>query len=421
MSEKNSWLRQESQSWVTDGLISAEQRDQIVERYPAETESGTGSLVPKLLMGFAAGLVGIGLLLFVASNWAQMSNVVKVVLLNVVMLAAYAGSWQAYRRGRESSGAAFALLGSLTFGAAIFLIGQMYHLVAFNANALLTWAAVTLFVAYLTRSRLVFVAALSELLAYDLVNTWEYHNSGWIFLVVMLLAVPFLRGLQGRRQWVLTAYMVILTVGVIDLLARYEAAIIGVPAYALLLYFIGLLVRRRSEAEGIWLQLVGVRVSTLFVLADLVSQGELTDTISTRVVPGDLVATGVFAGLYVLTWGLQLKWKRPHGELLDGLYFVPVVLTAWYGGGGLPLLEGLLLAVAALFWILQGGAMNGERYRLNNGSVLFGLAVFGLYVAVASELLQGAAGFLVGGIVLFAVAFLLERNRRRAMKGGDGS
>ncbi len=92
-----------------------------------------------ILVILGAVLVGVGILSFVASNWEVMSNAVRIVILLVAMVSAYAGAWQLLQRGHQATGRAFVLLGSIIYGASIMLVGQMYHVQTNWTNAFSLW------------------------------------------------------------------------------------------------------------------------------------------------------------------------------------------------------------------------------------------------------------------------------------------
>lgn len=411
MADRNAWLRGEIEKWAGEEIISPEQRQTLLERYPAEAAQ-RGALVSRLLMGFAAGLVGLALLLFVAANWEGMSAGFKLALIFTVLLAAYGGGWVLHRREKEGLGTAFLFLGTLTFGAGIFLIGQMYHLMAFNAYALLAWAAATLAVAYVSRSNLIFCAALLELVVYDFTQVWEYQQSDFFFLPLMLLALPFLVK-QGRKVTLLL-YVLALTAWMFRVLIEADVFLFGWPIYGLLLYGAGLWLRGREGAEdkGVRVQLVGIRLAVLLAFVDLVTSGWL---VREMLYEGPLkweLGSLLVALSGVVLW--YLYKKRPWQELPDVAYFYLVPVSALLPTGDVPLLAGVLFAGLGVWWMIQGG--RGERYRLNNGSLFFVVAVLGLYVAVMQDFLGGAAGFLIGGVLLFAVAGLVEFTRRKAIR-----
>lgn len=95
--------------------------------------------------------VGLGFILYFAANWDTMSDFTKFALLVVstlsVSLAAY---FCLYVRDMPKTGHSLALLGSLLYGASIFLVGQTYNLGGTVPGALLLWIAGVVPVAYVS-------------------------------------------------------------------------------------------------------------------------------------------------------------------------------------------------------------------------------------------------------------------------------
>ena len=100
-----------------------------------------------MISSVGATVAELGIVLFVAANSDRMPRPTRVVLLLVLVAAAYAAGY-ALRERRETHphvGEALYLLGGLAFAAEIFLVGQMYHVdarwpLAFLAISLLTGA-----------------------------------------------------------------------------------------------------------------------------------------------------------------------------------------------------------------------------------------------------------------------------------------
>ncbi len=101
-----------------------------------ETQKKTISIV--LLIG--AVLVGAGIFSFIAANWQEMTRALKLGIIVASMLAAYVAGW--YLKERLSmvrTGNALILLGSIIFGAGIFLIGQIFNVRANWPDGFILW------------------------------------------------------------------------------------------------------------------------------------------------------------------------------------------------------------------------------------------------------------------------------------------
>ena len=136
--------------WQADGVIT-----------PAAHDAIRGSLAPlgaglnvAVVVGIVGGLlIAAAFLAFVAANWTEIARPVRFAILLAGIVGAYGvGAWFA-RAGRLVLADLCGGVGSIVFGAAIALVGQMYHLGDDFAAGMLLWGAGALVAAALTGSR----------------------------------------------------------------------------------------------------------------------------------------------------------------------------------------------------------------------------------------------------------------------------
>ena len=128
----------EVKTWVTDGLIDERQADLIRGRYPIAGSTGWGQA---LITAIGAMIFGLGIILFFAYNWSEMSKFTKLALVfGALGLAHFAGILLRFSKsGRYASIEGLHVLGTMLFGAAIFLIAQIYHIDEHYPTAFLVW------------------------------------------------------------------------------------------------------------------------------------------------------------------------------------------------------------------------------------------------------------------------------------------
>ena len=115
------FLTSESAVWAEEGIISQEQADEIIALYEVREHS-----MRKILLIAGGILLGLGGVSFIAAHWHQFPKFLRV----CVILAGYFVSITAYAltgRSETKTGMAFLLLGSVIFGAGIYLITRMYN------------------------------------------------------------------------------------------------------------------------------------------------------------------------------------------------------------------------------------------------------------------------------------------------------
>src|SRR5215207_1238519 len=153
-------LSRESETWVAEGIVTAEQAAAIRARYDDPNEERRGSATTALAV-IGGITLGVGVIGFVAANWDGMSHGARLALLTLALAGSYAAGFHFRDRtpSRPPVGEALYLLGVLLFGASLFLVGQMYNVQAHDPLALLLWALGAISTALVVRSRAIAVTA----------------------------------------------------------------------------------------------------------------------------------------------------------------------------------------------------------------------------------------------------------------------
>ena len=94
---------------------------------PAEIKEETQKKTIMIVATIGALLIGLGVFSFVASNWQSMTREGRMAVILFAMVVVDALGWTLKRRNLSRSGEALMFLGSLLFGAAVFLAAQMYN------------------------------------------------------------------------------------------------------------------------------------------------------------------------------------------------------------------------------------------------------------------------------------------------------
>ena len=133
--------------WTAAGLISPEQATAIRAREPVEKPGLPWGIL--IFAGFGAVVLGLGVILLFAYNWDKMHKFVKLGIVFGVMAAAHGtGLWLRRQEKLRGFAESALLLGSMLFGAGIWLVAQIYHISAHYPNAFFVWAAGALLLAW---------------------------------------------------------------------------------------------------------------------------------------------------------------------------------------------------------------------------------------------------------------------------------
>ncbi len=132
--QQRTWLVSELNEWESHGFVSSAQAAPILDLYETHAESveRKRSTALLLLMGIAAFLVGLGVLLLVGYNWGAMPDVLKLLILFGVTFGTQGlGFFLRFKRQAMLWSEVAFFLGCLFYGASIFLVAQIFH---FNAH-----------------------------------------------------------------------------------------------------------------------------------------------------------------------------------------------------------------------------------------------------------------------------------------------
>ncbi len=144
-------------------ILSQEQADKILDLYAIKP----GLSFVRVMLVIGAILVGLGILSFIASNWDEMTKLVKYLIIVGMFLGFIAASYSMSEKYPKTS-RSFLYMALITYGAGIFLIGQMFNFGGHFTQAFLLWAIGVLPTALLMRDKLVFLFAQLLLLIYIL-------------------------------------------------------------------------------------------------------------------------------------------------------------------------------------------------------------------------------------------------------------
>jgi len=147
------WLHEQLPVWVTKGLVSPTQADAIGQLYPQpKAELPRGMII---FSGLGAVVIGLGVILLLAYNWQTIPKFGKLGLVFGALVTAHAAGLRLFQRTdwRKQLGEALSLLGTMLFGAGIWLVAQVYHINEHYPNGFLLWAAGAVALAWTLRRR----------------------------------------------------------------------------------------------------------------------------------------------------------------------------------------------------------------------------------------------------------------------------
>jgi uncharacterized membrane protein len=373
--------------WQSAGVLDAETARRI-RAHEAEQTQPAGlrwQVIVVLILGSI--LLACGVALFVSAHWDQIGPGARfAVVLAMVSLFHLSGSWA--RGCFHSLSTALHAVGTLSTGAAIALVGQIFNIQEHWPTAVLIWA----------------LAALA----------------GWILLhdeaqqTLALLLIP---------AWILSefAFAAESRIGANVYVGRF----LLVWAILYLTFFLG---SKRRIVQGILFAVGAVYsvVGIVILLEGWLSWGNQT-----------------YLALGLRTWGwvdfaalpllfAVFKFRKSVIPVLAAMVFsiaLPWCQRIWtvtynYGPGGQhsymrtePNLAAHLLVSAFAVFVIWWGVKQASQVLVNLGIVGFAIAVGWFYFSKIYDELGRSLGLIGLGILFLAGGWALERTRRRLVAG----
>jgi uncharacterized membrane protein len=210
------------------GVISEEVAGSISDYYHKK-DSNAGNRLIVIFSIVGATLIGGGIVLIIASNWDQLSQLTKTILAFVpLILGQLLMVFVLLRKNenqtwRESSGV-FQLL---TIGATISLVSQVYYIPGRLDLFMLLWTALSLPIIYLMRSSVASLLYLIGIMFYAIFTDSEiYLPYGFFFFLVLFLAglphylhlirTKSVSVLTTTHHWIIPFVLVIASISVGD-------------------------------------------------------------------------------------------------------------------------------------------------------------------------------------------------------------
>lgn len=408
-------ILQEAEKWKQEGIISAEQFQQIAGRYPVLAQS---SSLPVL----GAILLGLGALTFIASNWQEVSPFAKLAIILLSLIVSYAAGEWFRSNGSEKIGLALTVIGVAIYGAGFFLIGQIYHLSANPVNAFYLWFVGAVTITYYYRSRLLTYFSLLILTISVFYGVFESYRDGLAtFLFYVLFAIGIVPFILKYRTATLLALSQLLLFGVAFYDLHKVDDGLAFPALCLLFYLAARYLPRSLEPLSETIQAVSYWVMIFYsILAifidELIPQ---QNGMNTRL----WIVLLLLSGWYLIV-SVGKKSLAQAIDLIPYGAFALLYLLVLINPANIATILPSVLLIVSLFLYGVGMVLAGERQRnvsrINQGAVLFGISCFVGYVNLAWDFMDKSLFFLMGGALLLALSLLVEWQRRKWVNEAKG-
>jgi len=433
-------LKKEMPDWVEKGWLEASAGEHILASVGGHKKRGVSTAFA--ILGVL--LFGSGVITFFASNWDEISKLVKLIILFVSMWAVFAAAlWSHFRASYAWLSEPMLLLGVILFGVNIMLIAQIYHIDSHYPDGVFVWGLGALLVAWLMKSKSAFVASVLLVLLWTGMEAFDFKAFHWQFMLVWGIQILLLIRCDWRGMlhflavsflfWAVSSYFSLLQISsnsnIVYLMQNYFI-------FYLILFLLGMHLSLKTATES-----YGEIMQRYAAVAALGCFYILT-------FPDFLQCKHWGAGSYGLRSPADNLWLWITAELL----LVLIYLALWhrkrtlqqhtrqaYHIWGMGLLGAMLLVMlvnmapldanpliavmfnlvyfSMLIWLIFFGMRTGNSHLVNISFLFFGITLLSRYFDTFWGLLDRSLFFMAGGVVLIVLGVILEKKRRSVMTG----
>jgi len=391
-------LKSETDEWLAENIISSIQQQTILNRYIdvnfKTTEGKNYSRLVTILATLGSFTTGLGAILFIAGNWGAIPLFGKLLLMIFAIIGAnLSGYWIQYIKNVPRIGSACFFLGAILFGGSTFLVAQAYHLEANNPDLLLWWLAGIFPIAYITKTRSVFILSIVILFIWP---GWKISNSDATIqiLIPTYLALGAITYSIGKilRERIIPNYF--------DITLIFTGAM-SIFGSIYLLSFPGTWSWWRPENNLLedTTSLLLMAVITLLFAISLALLTTVKPMKMTIIAKNNLVLYELSI-LFIIWTSSYLIFFNPDFTNNDTLFAIFFNLLF------------LVMAIITIFY----GIFQKQGSILNLGILAFSVLLFTRYFDIFLGLLGTGLFLLSIGPVLIILGFLMERMRRRILQ-----
>ncbi len=425
MSRRTRWLRDQIGTWLDEGLIDAGQAEALRARYPVSDQDTPWSRI--IVSSVGAIVFGLGIILFFAYNWADMHKVTKLALVFGAVLATHGTGFylSASADAKRSLVESLHVMGTMLFGAGIWLVAQIYHIDEHYPNAFFVWGIGALALAWAMPSVAQGLMAVLLVFLWGSFEVFDFSSpTHWGSWVVLLGVLP-LAWMQRSRVLLFFALVAFITLFVFSAGQVEGDLVIAALFYLACLHLAaGRLSTRSAFPESAPLFSV-VGYSVYLVLLYLFSFHEVARELVRLNPEGMLEWSYVIAPLIasLLAWAVLLAtgaWQRADGirRWETGLILLAMllVLIAQFGAsrgdvGIVVFAFNLIFLGHCVVMIVRGtGRLNWKQVSL--GCVLFSALAFARFIDLFDDLLMRSLFFLALGAGLFLIGNFYSHRKK---------
>lgn len=392
-------LQKEGQKWVEDGIISEQQLHAILAKYIKRDPS-------YIFISLAVLFISIGVLLFSFSDWAQISHIIRISIISIFMFALYIIGNQLYKKGIIPYGIGFIILGYIFFGATLFLMTNLYQITMINIWVYVMWSLLGLVLFYIYKNPYLFAVGLLITVIGQIDYALSFSSFHYLLFAVFILGY-FHFAFHERNP--LSSY--IFSVGYsIQMLILIMAENIQYY-WLMILFFLPYIMAQFLKESSLKNAFIYISLLSVFIFkmyeSFLLQESYFLDTIE-------------YSVLFFIVWGiiwigtLGFSWiKNDPLIIMNLILFIPLFFLPYAY-----IFVLLSMFIFSLYWLIVG-YQKELHGKIVIGMTSFIISTFTAYIQFAWEMMNRSLFFIIGGILLFLISYILER-QRRSWEGRQG-
>ena len=378
--------------WLKEGTITQAQAKKMMADSSSYKKEQSSNKLIVAISTIGAILLGIGAILFIASNWRTIPNIAKTLLLVGSTFGAYYLGYvfKYQKQNLPKVGASLIFLGALLFGATVFLIAQIYNINANSHTLMLIWIIGILPLVYVFVSMP--IAGLLSLLFFIWVYLFFFLTSqsfwGWLggfasryFPVLYVVAGVMLFGIGGLHY---------LSEKLHNIARIYRIAGLKVILFSLFLLTFNFFSQYRDN-YGIQADATG------------------------RFVMGFVIFSVIAIIMGVINWFFNKSEQisKIEGPVSLGLMALMLIFYYYPSSTTIYVVIFNLVLAGVIFLLLYAGYEREDMKLVNMGMFWVATFIVVRYFDWFWGLLDRSIFFMVGGLILVLGGIALEKKRRQ--------
>ncbi len=390
---------------VVSGILSESKKNEIIAWNTEAREWEWMSRFLQILSWFWAIVTWLWVMLLIAANWDSISDMMKTtIMIGVTMTTYFMGYWWSYKdTDYPKTGQALMLLGSMFYGASIFLLGQIYNLGWSFSEALLVWALGIIPLAYATEFVTIFLLGITLIYSYTFFQIIDnFGTSGFvianIFLALGYLSLAIVR-FHKSESYKAFGKILSWTGGASMLGWLFAYTFIDFWKYGWESWY-----SSRDITPTMWILFLLVGIAFVVLCIDIFRKKYIDKAWDIPFLLGLLPIILIF----FYTLNESISWGNSYYNSYNSPMNI-VDITRWI------LMNLLYLSIIVL--MIWSWVRWENRSIVNIAMIFFAIYLFGKYLAfVFDSKMDGAYVFIWWGLACIVTTVLVEKIRRRLMK-----